>query len=83
MLTTNSNKADRLVKVHALRPFRMVEGTNARVVKGDKHDETGKLLEAGEDVEMPLWLANMLANHQPPKVGPVTDLGRTAQRRAA
>lgn len=83
MLTTNQNKADRLVRVQVLRPFRVVEGTNARVAKADKVDETGKVVDQGEDVEIPLWLANMLANHHPPKIGPVTDLGRSAQRRAA
>lgn len=83
MLNTKTPNSERLVKVHAIRPFRLVDGNGARVVKADKVDETGKVVDQGEDVEIPLWLANMLANHHPPKIGPVTDLGRSAQRRAA
>lgn len=84
MLTTQSNKANRLVAVHCIHPFRLNEGGKMREVKGDKLDAQGNVVEeTGENVEIELWLANALANHHPPKVGPVTNLGKRAQQRAA
>lgn len=84
MINQQQSKEDRLVNVHCIRPFRLAEGKSVRVVQGDKLDEHGNVVEAcGEDVQVEFWMANMLANHHPPKVGPVTQLGKTAARRAA
>lgn len=84
MLTVQQSKENRLVRVHCIRPFRLADGKAVRETKGDKLDEQGNIVErTGEDIEVELWLANMLANHHPPKIGPVTELGKSAQRRAA
>lgn len=94
MLQGKNSKEERLVRVHAIRPFRLPDGGKTRVVRGDEIvlDDKGKpVLDAngqaktvpGEDVDLPLWMANMLANHEPPKVGPCSETGRAAQRRAA
>jgi len=71
MLQQNERRENKLVAVTVLKPFRINEGKKTRETK------------EGETVEVELWLANALANHHPPKVGPVTALGKTAAARAA
>jgi hypothetical protein len=87
MLQGKNSKEERLVRVHAIRPFRLPDGGKTRVVRGDEIvlDDKGENPKTipGEDVDLPLWMANMLANHEPPKVGPCSETGRAAQRRAA
>lgn len=70
-LQQQTSRATRLVEAEVLQPFRFNDGAAMR--------ETKK----GEVVKLELWLANGLANHNPPKIGPATDLGRKAQNRAA
>jgi len=67
----NANSAEKLVAVNVLLPFRLKEGNTVR--------ETVK----GETVNVEFWLGVQLANHVPPKIGPVTERGRQAAESAA
>lgn len=81
------DKADQLVTVEALLPFRLNEGEKTRVVTAamERDQNTGELtrMRDGEAVRLPLWLASSLANHVPPKVGPHSKRGKAAADRAA
>jgi len=70
-----------LVKVECLIPFRLRENNVTRIVRGREIDKTGAVTKNGELVDVEFWLANALANHNPPKVGPASDIGRKALER--